>query len=370
MEFIQSYASDDNASNDSDKELHQIAVRSVYLVTYSRADMTKFPTRESFANEVVKYFQRTKVNVLHWVCCIEEHESSGQRFHLALKLSKTRDGYLLKGKCKTITMSFYTFLTLMSIIIQHGAVTKSDKLYLQSVGHPDLKDGTAPQTSNACQANCHKRKTKNTICVNKNKKKKLTNKTVSDIIHYNIKNKTELYALAQTQKNEGKDDLFTFLINKTSKKTEELICTTWEITNSLSEIKRPRKSRLEISKDCLQNGCVQNCNNIWYFSALQTLQQHDISVEEFRSAVKELLHKVHGKFRNILIIGPANCGKTFLLKPLSLVYRSFVNPATSIFAWVGAEQTKLLFLNDFHWSPHVIPWHDLLSLLEGEPVHL
>ena len=363
MEFIQSYASDDNATNDSDKELHQRAVRSVYLVTYSRADMTKCPTRESFANEVVKYFQSTKVNVLHWVCCIEEHESNGQRFHLALKLSKTRDGYLLKGKCKTITMSFFTFLTLMSIIIQHGAVTKSDKLYLQSVGHPDLKHGTAPQTSNACQANCHKRKTKNTINVNKNKKKKLTNKTVSDIIHYkNIKNKT--------QKNEGKDDLFTFLINKTSKKTEELICTTWEIINSLSEIKRSRKGRLEISKDCLQNGCVQNCNNIWYFSALQTLQQNDISVEEFRSAVKELLHKVHGKFRNNLIIGPANCNKTFLLKPLSLVYRSFVNPATSIFAWVGAEQRKLLFLNNFHWSPHVIPWHDLLSLLEGEPVHL
>ena len=334
--------------------------------------MTKFPTHESFANEVVIYFQSTKVNVLQWVCCIEEHESNGQYFHLTLNFQKTRDGYLLKGKLQNnhnIALHFSD--THVNYYTAWCYVTKSDKLYLQSVGHPDLKDGTAPQTSNACQANCHKRKTKNTICVNKNKKKKLTNKTVSDIIHYkNIKNKTELYALAQTQKNEGKDDLFTFLINKTSKKTEELICTTWEISNSLSEIKRPRKGHLEISKDCLQNGCVQNCNNIWYFSALQTLQQHDISVEEFRSAVKELLHKVHGKFRNILIIGPANCGKTFLLKPLSLVYRSFVNPATSIFAWVGAEQTKLLFLNDFHWSPHVIPWHDLLSLLEGEPVHL
>ena len=175
-------------------------------------------------------------------------------------------------------------------------VTNSDKLYLQSVRHPDVKDGTAPKTSNACQANCHKRKTKNTICVNKNKKKKLANKTVSDIIyHENIKNKTELYALAQTQRNEGKDDLYTFLINKTSKKIEELICTIWD----------------------------------W----------------------------------NILIIGPANCVKTFLLKPLSLVYRSFVNPATSTFAWVGAEQAELLFINDLRWSPEVIPWHDLLLLL-------
>lgn len=53
--------------------------------------------------------------------------------------------------------------------------------------------------------------------VNKNKKKK--NKTVSNIIALkNVKYKTKLYALAQTQKNESKDDLFTFLISKTSKK--------------------------------------------------------------------------------------------------------------------------------------------------------
>ena len=103
---------------------------------------------------------------------------------------------------------------------------------------------------------------------------------------------------------------------------------------------------------------------------LQTLQQNDISVEKIRSAVKEFLRKGRGKYRNILIIGPHNCGKTFLLKPLSLVYRSFVNPGTSTFVWVGAEQAELLFLNNFRWGPQVIPWHDLLLLIEGEPVHL
>ena len=61
MEYIQFYSSDDNASNDSDKELYQRPVRSVYLVTYSQADMTKFPTRKSFGNDVAKYFHTTKV---------------------------------------------------------------------------------------------------------------------------------------------------------------------------------------------------------------------------------------------------------------------------------------------------------------------
>ena len=80
MDYIQSYSSDGSASNDSDKEFHQRAVRSVALATYSQADMTKFPTHESFANEVVKHFQTTKVNVLHWLCCIEDHERNDSIF--------------------------------------------------------------------------------------------------------------------------------------------------------------------------------------------------------------------------------------------------------------------------------------------------
>lgn len=39
-----------------------------------------------------------------------------------------------------------------------------------------------------------------------------------------------------------------------------------------------------------------------------------------------------------------------MIKPLSVVYRSFVNPPSSSFAWVG----DLIFLNDFHWSPQLI----------------
>ena len=41
-----------------------------------------------------------------------------------------------------------------------------------------------------------------------------------------------------------------------------------------------------------------------------------------------------------------------------------------MFAWVGAEQAECIFLNDFHWSGQIIPWQDLLLMLEGQPVHL
>lgn len=71
-----------------------------------------------------------------------------------------------------------------------------------------------------------------------------------------------------------------------------------------------------------------------------------------------------------MITGPANCGKTFLLNPINVIFKTFTNPSSATFAWVGAEDAKVLFLNDFRWSPQIIAWHDLLLLLEGQLVHL
>ena len=68
--------------------------------------------------------------------------------------------------------------------------------------------------------------------------------------------------------------------------------------------------------------------------------------------------------------GPYKCAKTFLLNPLNTIYKTFRNPASITFAWVGTEQSEEVFLNDFRWSAQIIPWHDFLMLLEGQTVHL
>ncbi len=39
-------------------------------------------------------------------------------------------------------------------------------------------------------------------------------------------------------------------------------------------------------------------------------------------------------------------------------------------AWVGIQDAECIFLNNFRWSAQLIPWHDLLLMLEGEVVHL
>ena len=49
--------------------------RRQYLITYSQADLLKFPNRQSFGETVVSCFNNTgKVTVDYWACCLEEHE--------------------------------------------------------------------------------------------------------------------------------------------------------------------------------------------------------------------------------------------------------------------------------------------------------
>ena len=35
---------------------------------------------------------------------------------------------------------------------------------------------------------------------------------------------------------------------------------------------------------------------------------------------------------------------------------------------MGVRDAELIFLNDFRWSQALLPWHDLLLLLEGQEV--
>ena len=83
-----------------------------------------------------------------------------------------------------------------------------------------------------------------------------------------------------------------------------------------------------------------------------------------------LLVKGRGKGCNILIVGPANCAKTFWIKPLCTIFNAFANPAKGTFNWVGVEEAEIIFLNDFRWSECIIPWEDMLHLLEGNKIHV
>ena len=373
MELIQSY-NDSTSSGDSDcdKSLTEKNIRSVYLITYSQADLSKFSSREHFAAAVVKSFKSGTANVLQWCCSREKHKKSGEHYHLALKLDRNQRWLQSKN-----------FLSQEHGIVVHYSsrhdnyysawryVTKEDLHFVQSEGHQDLGNKGEPKTSAASRGKRARAAERESETDARRKKRKLTAFEVSQIIIDNgIKTVIELQALAFEQKKAGKTDLAEFLINRSPRVIADILSTAWEIEQSSAKLECSKKSQIELLEEASNGDCVEGCNGEWLICAKEILRNNSVSIQLFSNAVKELLHKGRGKNRNLLLTGPANCGKSFLLNPLTVIYDTFCNPATGSFAWVGVDSAECIYLNDFRWSNQIIPWHDLLLMLEGHLVHL
>jgi len=176
--------------------------------------------------------------------------------------------------------------------------------------------------------------------------------------------------LAFEQKEEGKTDLAEFLLTRIPRAVADILNSAWEIEGAQEKLNRAMKSRMDILREARERECVLGCNGEWLSCAIEILHNNGVPVGIFSEAVTDLLTKGRGKYRNIMIVGAADCGKTFLLNPLTEMYHTFCNPASGSFAWIGMESAECIFLNDFRWSPQLIPWHDLLLLLKGHVVHL
>ena len=91
MELLSQYTS--NSSSESPDSSDKDSVRSVYLLTYSRADLRIFPERKSFADavcEAVLNCEEPKAKIVQWSCCLESHKKGGgKHFHMAIKLNRT-----------------------------------------------------------------------------------------------------------------------------------------------------------------------------------------------------------------------------------------------------------------------------------------
>ena len=67
--------------------------RSVYLITYSQANLEIVPSRTDFATIVKEAFEKTgtgRTVVERWFCCRENHQDGNPHYHVAIKLNIQR----------------------------------------------------------------------------------------------------------------------------------------------------------------------------------------------------------------------------------------------------------------------------------------
>ncbi len=391
-----------DSSNESDQEgCQQITRRSnrqVYMVTLSQASMALVPTRESFADALLEAYSTVNAQVVQWCVSKERHRQGGYHYHMAVKCDRPhRWLHVAKYLRETRHLRVHFSSTHINYYSAYSYVVKEDTSPLHSPNHPDLTNQQPPNTTTASltcitnSSNSHmahsntqsneqssdeygnpmlrpmpKRKKNSAI-----RAKRLQPSDIFDIVvPRQIRTKQELLVFAKAQKDEGKTDVWEFCFNRASQVVEDSIQSAWSIQNELEEARRNSLGRVGILEEFVQKECRQDCSGRWLGMAKEILELNFISVSRFARAVYNALKLGRKKNNNIYIFGPANCAKSFILKPLNEIYNTFTNPATGTYAWVGIEKVEVVFLNDFRWSPKLIPWNELLLMLEGETVSI
>ena len=356
--------------------------RRVFLLTYSQADLDRFPTCKEFSDTVIAAFEKVKSSrkVKEWACCQEKHVENGVHYHMAISLDGTRRWKPIKNliyENDKISINFATKNCGYVAAYRYVCKNKSIEEVLHSTNHSNLKTIGTPKTAKAMRRYSEgrrekrKSKTNDENCNKSSKIKRLSNSDVASLmVAENIRTENGLMRLAYQRNENGESDLQNFILNKSRKALSDLVATTWQIQIAPTVAERQNKPRLQIVCDFAREVCNRSCNGIWYQKALGVLKNNGVNKYVFAHAIREAIDKGRRKNNNVLIVGPTNCGKSFLLNPLEIVFKAFVNPATGRYAWIGLDECEVAYLNDFRWSPEIIAWNDFLLLLEGQTVHL
>lgn len=355
-------------------ELGARVVRQVYLITYSRANAQLCGTRERFADLVLQSFSfdRGAVRPLHWVVCREPHDGGGFHYHMAICLSANKRWLAAKRALAAlgIQVNFQDRADVFNYVGAYIYVCKSDRDVVHSDPHPDLSNVTQFRTARASGARRRRAGQGNDV---QRKAVKLTNLNVMQIIRgKGIKDDTALLALAQSNFDQGATQLMEFIANTPERKYKELITKTWKAAGAQDEILRANTTRMEKIHAALQKPCIPACGiqQTWLQFAREVLLNNNINELEFADSIRQLLTNGREKGKNLLLTGPRDCAKTFLLHPLIKIFRSFTNPSSGSYAFVGILNKEIAFLNDLRYNTLMLPWMDFLNMLEGMEVHI
>jgi hypothetical protein len=391
--------------------------------------------RQAFGDLVESLFEslnrkESQQRVVHqWVCSKESHADGGYHYHIAVKLNRRcrwvtiadmlRNNYDIYVNFKFHSMSHYT--------AAFKYVTKADKTYCTSVGHakmipmpPKRMPGIAsPATGNQTETHLSRptgakrsrtgddqpvpatgeeatiddqaasqadeaNTQESTSSISRRKVGRLNAVQVTQIIVENeIEDDMHLCALAKRLMINDQAELANWVAGHPAEKyRNDVIATSWKMERAQAVIERMDKTRIQKLEECLEmehaTDLVRDlsCRGRWLNAAVDLLKNNDIAITEWQRIVLACLKYGRNKGNNIFLVGERNMGKSFLLRPLTLIYDTFCNPASGSFNWVDAPDKEVILLNDFRYpfqdkgADKILPWSDFLNLLDVDKLNV
>ena len=93
----------------------------------------------------------SKIKILHWAYCLEDHQGHGKYYHLSLKLSGVKRWKQVKDEIMKNNNMVLNFLNYHSV---YKYIYKSETQVCYSKDYSNLKDVGSPLTKKSTQALC------------------------------------------------------------------------------------------------------------------------------------------------------------------------------------------------------------------------
>ncbi len=135
--------------------------------------------------------------------------------------------------------------------------------------------------------------------------------------------------------------------------------------------RRAKLSRMEILQEVLEHGhCTCESPGACYKLIKEILDKNKID-GPFQEAVVGTLKAGRKKMRNLCLVAGTNSAKSYLFKPLTLIFRTYTRPDGGSYQLEDILGKELVFLNDFEYDEDAkkwCPWAYFKRFLEGEPL--
>ena len=181
-----------------------------------------------------------------------------------------------------------------------------------------------------------------------------------------IKTETAAWALAERLESKGDNALMSYMMENDA---PAAIAKVVKATSAKEVARRATLSRMDILREVFEHGtCLCDPLGKCYELMKQTLDKNGLE-GRFQQQVVSTLKAGRKKMRNICLVGGPNCMKSYLYKPLSLIYNTYSRPDGGSYQLEDLLGKELIFLNDFEYDDDAKKWCSwgyFKRFLEGE----
>ncbi len=320
-------------------------------------------TREDFGKLVVKAHKECGVKVVETACFLEPH-ASGLLHHNCLVRADAQ--YRWKATAEKLFQKYKVSVSFGSNVrtwqegVVYGCVGSEHK-------RPEMLDKSPLQwVASGTPVPLEEHIPRHMRQQGYVRKMKLTPLAFPDLCReHDVTTEADAWALAAELEEKGDKGLMAFLLEND---VAAAVGKANKARGAKETARRAKLTRMQVLEEFSRDAsCSCSQPGLCYDLMKDTLQKNGMD-GWFQKEVCDTLEAGRLKERNLCLLGSTNTGKSYLLKPLALVYRTYTRPDGGTHQLEELLGKELVFLNDFEYDEDAKKWCNwgyLKNFLEG-----